>query len=184
MKNHKKTIMILLTAALLLTSAFMTGCAWLSEAPNTAPSGPDAPTVSDGPDVHDEPKHDDALADTPQVLTLPILEEIETSVTIEGSDPSASAVPAAVKLLDWGMNTGLDTEEIGDAASAWLAAKDGEANDLLNKLKLVDDAYQKLLTADARELLDGAGCEEVEITWGSDPVEPVEAIMQAAGLRG
>lgn len=22
-----------------------------------------------------------------------------------------------------------------------------------------------------------------EITWGSDPVEPVEAIMQAAGLR-
>ena len=26
-------------------------------------------------------------------------------------------------------------------------------------------------------------CEKVEITWGSDPVEPVEAIMQAAGLR-
>mgnify|MGYP004704688605 FL=1 len=176
--------MILLTAALLLAPVFMTGCTRLSEAPNTAPSGPDTPTVSDGSDVHDEPKHDDAPADTPPFLTLPILDEIETSVTAEGSDPSASAVPTAVKLLDWGVNTGLDTEEIGDAASEWLDTKDGEANDLLNKLKLVDDAYQKLLTAEARELLDGAGREEVEITWGSDPVEPVEAIMQAAGLRG
>ena len=36
----------------------------------------------------------------------------------------------------------------------------------------------------AAKLLDSAGCEDVEITWGSDPVEPVEAIMQAAGLRG
>ena len=31
---------------------------------------------------------------------------------------------------------------------------------------------------------DSAGCEDEEITWGSNPVEPVEAIMQAAGLRG
>ena len=50
--------------------------------------------------------------------------------------------------------------------------------------ELVDEAYRKLLTDEARELLDSAGCEDVEITWGSDPVEPVEAIMQAAGLRG
>ena len=35
----------------------------------------------------------------------------------------------------------------------------------------------------SKELLDSAGCEDVEITWGSDPVEPVEAIMQTAGLR-
>ena len=40
------------------------------------------------------------------------------------------------------------------------------------------------LDNEARELLDSAGCENVEVTWGSDPVEPVEAIMQAAGLRG
>ena len=51
------------------------------------------------------------------------------------------------------------------------------------KLELVDDAYQKLLTDEARELLDDAGCAEVEITWGSEPVEPVEAIMRSAGLR-
>ena len=71
----------------------------------------------------------DAPADVPPVLTLPILDEIDTSVTVGTSGSSLSYVQAAVKLLD------------------------------------------------------SAGCEEVEITWGSDPVEPVEAIMQTAGLR-
>ncbi len=48
----------------------------------------------------------------------------------------------------------------------------------------MDDAYQKLLTGEARELLDSAGRADMEITWGSEAVEPVEAIMRAAGLRG
>ena len=56
--------------------------------------------------------------------------------------------------------------------------------EFLQKLELVDEVYRKLLTGEARELLDSAGCENVEVTWGSDPVEPVEAIMQAAGLCG
>ncbi len=43
--------------------------------------------------------------------------------------------------------------------------------------------YKKLLTGEARELLDSAGCADVEIVWGSAPAESVEAIMQAAGLR-
>ena len=51
------------------------------------------------------------------------------------------------------------------------------------KLELVDEAYQKLLTDEALELLEDAGCADVEITWGSEPVEPVEAIMRSAGLR-
>ena len=125
----------------------------------------------------------DAPADVPPVLTLPILDEIDTSVTVGTSGSSLLAVQAAVKLLDWGVNTGLGADEISDAASTWLAAKNNDLADCLKKLELVDDAYQKLLTDEARELLDSAGCENVEITWGSDPVEPVEAIMQAAGLR-
>lgn len=70
------------------------------------------------------------------------------------------------------------------AASTWLAAKNNDPTDYLKKLELVDEAYRKLLTDEARELLDSAGCEDAEITWGRDPVEPVEAIMQAAELRG
>ena len=126
----------------------------------------------------------DAPADVPPVLTLPILDEIDTSVTVGTSGSSLLAVQAAVKLLDWGENTGLDTDEISDAASTWLAAKNNDLTNCLKKLELVDEAYQKLLTGEARDLLDSAGCEAIELTWGSDPVEPVEAIMQAAGLRG
>ena len=126
----------------------------------------------------------DATADVPPVLTLPILDEIDTSVTVGTSGSSLLAVQAAVKLLDWGENTGLGADEISDAASTWLAAKNNDLTNCLKKLELVDEAYQKLLTGEARDLLDSAGCEAIELTWGSDPVEPVEAIMQAAGLRG
>lgn len=125
----------------------------------------------------------DAPADVPPVLTLPILDEINETVTVGTSGSSLLAVQAAAKLLDWGENTGLDPDEISDATSTWLAAKNDDLADCLKKLELVDDACQKLLTDEARELLDSAGCEDMEITWGSEPVEPVEAIMQAAGLR-
>ena len=43
--------------------------------------------------------------------------------------------------------------------------------------------YQELLTAKAQELLDTAGCADTPITWGREPLQPVEAIMRAAGLR-
>ena len=125
----------------------------------------------------------DAPADVPPVLTLPILDEIDADVTVGVSGSSLSAVQAAAKLLDWGVNTGLDVNEISEAASTWLAAKISDLPEFLQKLEMVDDAYQKLLTGDARELLDSAGCADVAITWGSEPVAPVEAIMQAAGLR-
>ena len=126
----------------------------------------------------------DAPADVPPVLTLPILEEIDRNVTIGTAGSSLLAVQEAAKLLDWGVNTGLGADEISDAASTWLAAKNNDLTDCLKKLEQVDIAYRKLLTDEARELLDSAGCEDVKITWGSDPAAPVEAIMQAAGLRG
>ena len=126
----------------------------------------------------------DAPADVPPVLTLPILEEIDRNVTIGTAGSSLLAVQEAAKLLDWGVNTGLGADEISDAASTWLASKTNDLTDCLKKLEQVDIAYRKLLTDDARELLDSAGCEDVEITWGSAPAAPVEAIMQAAGLRG
>ena len=170
-KIGKRTITMLLTAVILL-AAFMTGCTRQSETPNNTPSEVDTPAGSDTP------------ADAPSVLTLPILDEIDRNVTIGTASSSLLAVQEAVKLLDWGENTGLGADEISDAASTWLAARNNDLTDCLKKLELVDNAYQKLLTDEARELLDSAGCEDVEITWGSDPVEPVEAIMQAAGLRG
>lgn len=50
-------------------------------------------------------------------------------------------------------------------------------------MKKIKKSLTTLLTGEARELLDSAGCADVEIVWGSAPAESVEAIMQAAGLR-
>ena len=174
MKNHKKIMTARLLAVILLLAVWMTGCAAPAESSSGVPSETDAPAETDS---------SGAQADAPQALTLPILDEIDADVTVGTAGSSLLAVQAAVKLLDWGVNTGLDTDEISGAASAWLSARNDERTECLQKLELVDDAYQKLLTDEARELLDSAGCADVEITWGSEPVEPVEAIMRSAGLR-
>lgn len=125
----------------------------------------------------------DAAADVPPVLTLPILDEIDATVTVGVSGSSLSAVRAAAKLLDWAAATGLGAEEVGDAASTWLASRNDDLTECLQKLEMVDDACQGLLTGEARAMLDSAGCADTEITWGSQMPEPAEAIMQAAGLR-
>ena len=130
-----------------------------------------------------ETETDDAQSEVQPVLTLPILDEIDQEVTLGVSGSSLRAVQAAVKLLDWGVNTGLDPEEISEAASTWLAAKGDDQSLCADKLALVDSAYQDLLTDRARDLLDVAGCGDTEIFWGNQPVESIEAIMQAAGLR-
>lgn len=125
----------------------------------------------------------DAAADVPPVLTLPILNEIDATVTVGVSGSSLSAVRAAAKLLDWAAATGLGAEEVGDAASTWLASRNDDLTECLQKLEMVDDACRGLLTGEARAMLDSAGCADTEITWGSQMPEPAEAIMQAAGLR-
>lgn len=44
---------------------------------------------------------------------VPILDEIDADVAVGTAGSSLLAVQAAVKLLDWGVNTGLDADEIG-----------------------------------------------------------------------
>ena len=60
MKSCKKTVTMLLTAAVLLIAVFMTGCTKLSEAPNSTPSEVDAPAESDGFGVYVKLERDDA----------------------------------------------------------------------------------------------------------------------------
>ena len=123
-------------------------------------------------------------AEPQPVLELPILDVIDEEVMPGTAGSSLRAVQAAVQLLDWGVHTGLDTEEIRQATVDWLANKgNDEQVAFAQKLELVDDACNQLREENARELLDVAGCQDTEIFWDSDPVAPIEAIMDAAGLR-
>lgn len=192
-KNRRTTsTAAILCMAALLFAVLLAGCSvqketeasgdqqqetWSEEMENST-------ALSEEPDDTDTIGNADNPEDTSAALTLPILDEINSKVQIGTSGSSLIAVQAAVKLLEWGEHTGLDPEEIREAASAWLSEQtDSDREEALLKLEMVDDAYQRLLKEDARELLDTAGCADTEIFWGSEPVEPVEAIMQAAGLR-
>ena len=192
-KNRRTTsAAAILCMAALLFAVLLAGCSvqketeasgdqqqetWSEEMENST-------ALSEEPDDTDTIGNPENPEDTSAALTLPILDEINSKVQIGTSGSSLIAVQAAVKLLEWGEHTGLDPEEIREAASAWLSEQtDSDREEALLKLEMVDDAYQRLLKEDARELLDTAGCADTEIFWGGEPVEPIEAIMQVAGLR-
>ncbi len=57
---------------------------------------------------------------TTSELELPILDDIDQNITVGTAGSFMAAVQSAVKLLDWGINTGLDPEEIRAATVAWM----------------------------------------------------------------
>ena len=190
--------MICLGIAALTASVLLAGCSTQKEADisdrqetkigseeaESRIAVPEATDYTEDTDVAESTESGENSENASEKLSLPVLDEIDSKVQIGTSGSSLIAVQAAVKLLEWGEHTGLDPEEIREAASAWISEQtDSDREEALLKLEMVDDAYQRLLKEDARELLDTAGCADTEIFWGSEPVEPVEAIMQVAGLR-
>ncbi len=122
--------------------------------------------------------------DDGQAIELPVLDDIDQTVTIGTAGSSMTAVQGAVKLLDWGVGTGLGADEIKAAAEKWLAAKDETARaEFVEKLTNVDSMYQKLLQDGAESLLESAGCGDAAYPWSDAPVDSIEAVMDATGLR-
>lgn len=149
-----------------------------SSAVSTEPSVPSSAASMESADALPESSSDVTA------LELPILDEINQTVSIGTTGSYMTAVQAAVKLLDWGTNTGLDPAEIREATVNWLMDKgNDEQVAFSDKLALVNDAYQKLLSDDAEDLLSSVGLEDVKHNWGCQPVESIEAIMDAVGLR-
>lgn len=170
----KKTLII---SALLLSLIL---CACTGQTPA---AGESTPGITPSPDKTESNSASNPSSSVSDELTLPILDEISKNVTVATAGSFMGAAEQAIKMLDWGMNTGLETEEIRDAATRRLSS--GSADDqkaLLEKLALVDDAYQKLLGNEAEGILDSIGYEG-ERFWGSEPVESIEAVMDAAGFR-
>lgn len=171
----KKVMLVLaLMAAMLL-------CACTAETP--AADDADKPGQGAGDVQPDTPDN----ADTPnedQTIELPILDELDQTVTVGTAGSSMTAVQGAVKLLDWGVGTGLGADEIQAAAEQWLAAKsDDDRAAFVEKLTNVDSMYQRLLEEGAESLLESAGCADAAYPWSDGPVDSIEAIMAAAGLR-
>lgn len=171
----KKVLLILAV----LASVLLCACG-----AKTLPAEDESKPVQDAGDV--QPGTGDT-ADTPdggQTIDLPILDQVDKTVQVGTAGSSMTAVQGAVQLLDWGVGTGLGADEIKAAAEQWLAAKDETArSEMLEKLANVDSMYQKLLQPGAESLLESAGCADAAYPWSDGPVDSIEAIMDAAGLR-
>ena len=171
----KNAICVSVLAAVLLCACSQTSP---SSAVSTEPSVPSSAASMESANAPSESASDVT------VLELPILDEINQTVSVGTAGSYMTAVQAAAKLLDWGTNTGLDPAEIREATVNWLMDKgNDEQVAFSDKLALVDDAYQKLLGDGAEDLLSSAGLEAAECDWGNQPVETIEAIMDAVGLR-
>lgn len=171
----KKVMLVLALMAAMLLCACTAGT---PAADDTDKPGQGAGDVQpDTPDNADTPNED-------QTIELPILDELDQTVTVGTAGSSMTAVQGAVKLLDWGVGTGLGADEIQAAAEQWLAAKsDDDRAAFVEKLTNVDSMYQRLLEEGAESLLESAGCADAAYPWSDGPVDSIEAIMTAAGLR-
>ena len=126
----------------------------------------------------------DAQADVAPLPVPFILDEIDQNMPIGTAGSSLIAVQEAVKMLEWGANTGLGADEIEAAARAWLDVYGGVGPaDFIDRLSLVYDAYCQLLTGSAQSLLETAGCADADISRIGEAAAPIEAILRAAGLR-
>lgn len=222
MKNYKKTITMLLTAAVLLTAVFMTGCTKLSEAPNSTPSEVDAPAESDGFGVYVKLERDDASSIAlhggsftkvcenadgsllkagewvftgDDIVQLSQKDNCSVLFTVSAHDADDTLLGEGTFLYDVAQEKLYVTISEDGVTCSTSDAADAPADvppvltlpilDEIDRNVTIGTSGSSLLAVQAAaKLLDSAGCEDVEITWGSDPVEPVEAIMQAAGLRG
>lgn len=222
MKNYKKTITMLLTAAVLLTAVFMTGCTKLSEAPNSTPSEVDAPAESDGFGVYVKLERDDASSIAlhggsftkvcenadgsllkagewvftgDDIVQLSQKDNCSVLFTVSAHDADDTLLGEGTFLYDVAQEKLYVTISEDGVTCSTSDAADAPADvppvltlpilDEIDRNVTIGTSGSSLLAVQAAaKLLDSAGCEDVEITWGSNPVEPVEAIMQAAGLRG
>ncbi len=188
----KKKLALMLTLTV-LSAALLASCG--------SKTGPDSPvngeqtqevgdpgTTSDNDGTDGQAKEVEqpqiGTPDEEQTIELPILDEIDQTVLVGTAGSSLTAVQGAVKLLDWGVGTGLDAEEIKAATERWLADKDEETKaEFIEKLTSVDNMYQELLKDDAESLLETAGCADAAYPWSDGPVDSIESVMAAAGLR-
>lgn len=189
---------ILLTVLAVIMAGALTACGQSGQVEETKEmvqeEGTEQITEEAAMDLESEPEETQVVLETEETGNdiealeedsgFPILDEIAKNVQVGTAGSFMTAVQAAVKLLDWGTTTGLDTEEIKGATVAWMMDKgNDEQVAFAEKMALVDEAYQKLLGEDAEELLTSAGCEDAAYPWSDSPVESIEAVMEAIGLR-
>ena len=128
---------------------------------------------------------DDAKTQQADVLSA-ILVDIKGNVEVGSAGSSLKAVPYAVSLLDWASSSTLSQEEIDVIVSEMLNTVSGDesaAAEYAAQLGLVNADCQVLLSDDAEELLNEAGCADVNTDWSEQTAGALGLVMAAAGVE-
>lgn len=177
-----------IAAALALTAALTASLTACGETTNSSGTSPESSAVS---------STDSALESSSAARPNEAAHrELETLLeqAYETADPgtagsSLKAVQAACSLLNWSVGTTLTETQIEETVGAWLQSKSAEEQAAWKeKAASIDAAYKELLSVsedDAKSILEEAGClETAAYPWGNgQPLEPMESMMKASGLR-
>ena len=192
MKNYKKTITMLLTAAVLLIAVLMTGCTKLSEVPNSTPSEVDAPAESDGFGVYVKLERDDA-----------------SSIALHGGSFTKVCENADGSLLKAGewIFTGDDIAPIRNLFNEWYARDISKKRRISNKIKgnagepmgqppygyikdpndpkhwIVDDEAAQVVRRVYSMTLEGFGTEQIATQLEKDGVLTPRAYWLTKGIK-
>ena len=116
-----------------------------------------------------------------------LLVDIKGNVEVGSAGSSLKAVPYAAALLNWASSSTLSQEEIDVIVSEMLNTVSGDesaAAEYAAQLGLVNADCQVLLSDDAEELLNEAGCADVNTDWSEQTAGVLGLVMAAAGVEG
>ena len=128
---------------------------------------------------------DDAKTQQADVLSA-ILVDIKGNVEVGSAGSSLKAVPYAAALLNWASSSTLSQEEITAIVNdmfSTIPADDSAAAEYAAQLGLVNADCQVLLSDDAEELLNEAGCADVNTDWSEQTAGVLGLVMAAAGVE-
>ena len=115
-----------------------------------------------------------------------LLVDIKGNVEVGSAGSSLKAVPYAAALLNWASSSTLSQEEIDVIVSEMLNTVSGDesaAAEYAAQLGLVNTDCQVLLSDDAEELLNEAGCADVNTDWSEQTAGVLGLVMAAAGVE-
>ena len=115
-----------------------------------------------------------------------LLVDIKGNVEVGSAGSSLKAVPYAAALLNWASSSTLSQEEIDVIVSEMLNTVSGDesaAAEYAAQLGLVNADCQVLLSDDAEELLNEAGCADVNTDWSEQTAGGLGLVMAAAGVE-
>lgn len=182
MNLHRSVLRRLAAAALAGTMMLsLAACGSKGGSSSSASTSSSSSSSTSGSSAQD----DDAKTQQADVLSA-ILVDIKGNVEVGSAGSSLKAVPYAAALLNWASSSTLSQEEIDVIVSEMLNTVSGDesaAAEYAAQLGLVNADCQVLLSDDAEELLNEAGCADVNTDWSEQTAGVLGLVMAAAGVE-